>query len=226
MILFHGSENIVNKPVYGAGRPDNDYGRGFYCTEDIELAGEWAAASAEGGFVNEYSLDADGLSCLNLNDGNYHILNWLALLMSNRTVRVTSPIEKRGIEYVVSNFLPDIRKCDIVIGYRADDSYFSFSRAFLSNSITIQQLAHAMKYGDLGLQVMLRSRKAFGAITYVNAYPVDGKTYYPRRMKRDTDARNAFQKLLEQEDAEGLYLSDIMRKGISNDDAGFFKSLS
>lgn len=226
MILYHGSVQIVNKPIYGEGRSDNDYGRGFYCTEDIELAKEWAAISAKGGFVNEYSLHTDGLKCLNLNNGEYHILNWLALLMSNRTVRVTNPVEKRGIDYVVSKYLPDVSRSDMIIGYRADDSYFSFSRAFLSNTITIQQLTHAMKYGDLGLQVMLRSKKAFAAISFVGSYSVDGKLYYPKRLKRDTDARNAFHRLLEQEDKEGLYLSDIMRKGIEDDDTGFFRTLS
>lgn len=226
MILYHGSAYIVKKPVFGEGKPDNDYGRGFYCTEDIELAREWAAISTDGGFVNEYSLNIDSLNCLNLNDGNYHILNWLALLMNNRTVRVTSPIEKRGIDYIISNYLPDIRKSDVIVGYRADDSYFSFSRAFLSNNITIQQLAHAMKYGDLGLQIMLRSRKAFEVISFNGSYSVDGKLYYPQRMKRDTEARNAFHKLLEQEDREGIYLSDIMRKGIKNDDSGFFRTIS
>ena len=226
MILFHGSTRIVDKPVYGQGRSDNDYGKGFYCTRDIELAKEWASVSVAGGFVNEYSLDTDGMNLLDLCSKDYHILNWLALLMDNRTVRITSPVEKRGSEYIISNYLPDIGRSDIIIGYRADDSYFSFSRAFLSNSITIQQLAHAMKYGDLGLQVMLRSKKAFRALQFVESYPVDGKLYYPKRMGRDAEARSAFQKLLEQEDKEGSYLSDIMREEISDDDAGFFRTLS
>lgn len=30
MKIYHGSENIIKKPVYGAGKLYNDYGRGFY----------------------------------------------------------------------------------------------------------------------------------------------------------------------------------------------------
>lgn len=37
VILYHGSTNIV-EPRYGEGAKDNDYGMGFYCTEDIEMA--------------------------------------------------------------------------------------------------------------------------------------------------------------------------------------------
>ena len=36
--LYHGSDVIVGQPEYGKGKLNNDYGRGFYCTEDINLA--------------------------------------------------------------------------------------------------------------------------------------------------------------------------------------------
>ena len=35
--LYHGSQIILEKPEYGKGARNNDYGRGFYCTEEIEL---------------------------------------------------------------------------------------------------------------------------------------------------------------------------------------------
>ena len=110
MILYHGSTRLIDKLILGGGKTDNDYGSGFYCTEDIELAREWAAFSADGGFVNEYSFDTKSLKCLDLTDGTYNILNWLALLMNNRRVRITSPVERRGTDYVISKFLPDIEE--------------------------------------------------------------------------------------------------------------------
>ena len=42
MTIYHGSTEIVNSPLYGKGKVYNDYGQGFYCTEEIELAKEWA----------------------------------------------------------------------------------------------------------------------------------------------------------------------------------------
>ena len=41
-ILYHGSEYLIENPQFGKGSLHNDYGRGFYCTENIELAKEWA----------------------------------------------------------------------------------------------------------------------------------------------------------------------------------------
>lgn len=85
MIIYHGSTNIISSPEYGSGRPDNDYGSGFYCTETEEMAKEWACAKGTDGFANQYSFDMQGLSVLYLTGGEYHILNWLAILLENRT---------------------------------------------------------------------------------------------------------------------------------------------
>ena len=35
MILYHGSKDIIEKPIYGQGKKYNDYGLGFYCTDNI-----------------------------------------------------------------------------------------------------------------------------------------------------------------------------------------------
>ena len=39
MLLYHGSDHIIEKPEFGAGKKHNDYGRGFYCTQNIEGMG-------------------------------------------------------------------------------------------------------------------------------------------------------------------------------------------
>ncbi|WP_022760489.1 DUF3990 domain-containing protein [Butyrivibrio sp. AD3002] len=217
MTIYHGSVQVVNKPVFGYGRDDNDYGRGFYCTEDPELAREWAAITDKGGFLNTYRLNTEGLKILRLLSPDFHILNWLAILLANRKIRYSSPIEKRGAEYILDNYLPNTKSADVIIGYRADDSYFSFSRAFLSNTITLEQLSYAMKYGDLGKQVVLMSKRAFDSITFWEAAPVNGLIYAPKRIKRDADARESYQKLLGKEQTEGIYLNEIIQKGISDE---------
>ncbi|MCR5054884.1 MAG: DUF3990 domain-containing protein [Lachnospiraceae bacterium] len=212
-VLYHGSVKIIKTPVFGYGRSDNDYGRGFYCTEDIELAREWAALDENGGFVNQYELDTSGLNCLDLTDGKCTELSWMAILLANRVVRLSSPVEKRARTFITENFLPDTSDADIIIGHRADDSYFSFARAFLSNTITLQQLSTALSLGDLGRQIMLKSERAFNALLYKKSEPVNGAVYYPKRMMRDKHARDQYMALLEKEDETGLYISDIMKKG-------------
>ena len=49
----------------------------------------------------------------------------------------------------MDNFLPDYKSYDIIKGYRADDSYFSYARDFISNTLSLEDLKQAMMLGKL-----------------------------------------------------------------------------
>ena len=126
-ILYHGSEYLIENPQFGKGSLHNDYGRGFYCTENIELAKEWACGKQTNGYANIYELDMSDLKCLNLNRKEYNILNWLAILADNRTYWQNGSIAEEAKKYIKDHFLLDISGYDVIIGYRADDSYLNLS---------------------------------------------------------------------------------------------------
>ena len=219
--LYHGSENIIQKPLFGFGNPKNDYGYGFYCTENIELAKEWACTEEKDGFANEYSLDFRGLSVLNLSDSGYNILNWLAILVENRTFNVSSDIARDAKNFLRKNFLVPYLDYDVIKGYRADDSYFSFANAFLTNTISLQKLNRAMYLGKLGEQVVIKSKKSFSKIKFVSSHPAERGVYYPKKMARDTAARKTFFEMRATEESYGagaIYMVDIIRGGIKNGD--------
>lgn len=218
IILFHGSSDIIEKPEYGKGKPYNDYGKGFYCTEHLELAREWACSENIDGYVNRYEIDLSGLSILNLSSEGYTILNWLALLMKYRKARLSTPIAKRGKDYLLQNFLPNYEDYDVIIGYRADDSYFSFARSFVSNEISLKQLGYAMKLGELGEQYVLKTPNAFESIRFLDYTVADNTIYYARRKTRDDEARRAYQKELEHEDLDGIFMRDIIREEMKAND--------
>lgn len=218
LIIFHGSPDIIEKPEYGKGKEYNDYGRGFYCTEHLELAKEWACNEGIDGYANRYELETDGLSLLNLSDDNYTILNWLAILMLHRRGRISTPVAKRGREYLIQNFLPDFKAYDAIVGYRADDSYFSFAKSFVNNAISLKQLGYAMKLGKLGEQFVLKSPAAFEAIRFLDYEVANNSIYYAKRKARDEEARSAYLKVLEDEDMDGIYMRDIIREEIKPND--------
>lgn len=211
MILYHGSNIIVNKPLFGYGKPYNDYGQGFYCTEDEELAKEWACNSPTGGFVSVYNLDTKGLNILRLNDRN--ILEWLAILIKNRQIRYSSPVEKQIADYIIEKFFLDYSSFDVITGYRADDSYFSFVRAFLSNTISLEQLSDAMKLGNLGMQVFIQSQKAFDNLSFLESEPVFND-YYVKRVERNNKAREDYYRLLEKTVTSQTFARDILKREV------------
>ena len=219
LTISHGSSKIIERPDFGTGNPHNDYGLGFYCTESMELAKEWASSTETDGFANQYQLNLTGLSTLSLTSGDYHILNWLSVLLENRRFRIDGAIAQQAKAYISENFSVDYKQYDIIRGYRADDSYFSLANAFLNNTISVTQLEKAMVLGKLGEQIVLISQKAFASIEFVNAIPAPNEIYLPKKLARDTAARKDFQ----QEKARGSiltekYILDIMREGWKNDD--------
>ncbi|XCP86009.1 DUF3990 domain-containing protein [Roseburia hominis] len=217
--LYHGSDHIIEKPEYGKGMLNNDYGRGFYCTENLELAKEWACAKQKDGYANIYELDMEELRVLNLNAPEYHILNWLALLAENRTYWQNGSIAREAKQYIKEHFLIDISEYDILVGYRADDSYFSFAQDFVSGAISLQKLSEAMRLGKLGEQVVLKSRLAFEKIHYIGNEPAGAVEYYQRKMQREKEARKEYRSTKKRTNyLEELFIIDIMREGMQNDD--------
>ena len=227
LTLFHGSRMIIKRPEFGKGNRSNDYGLGFYCTESLELAKEWACTEENNGFANAYRFDSTGLDILDLSGEKFSILNWLAVLLENRTFKISNEIALEGKEYLLDKFLPDYRNADVIVGYRADDSYFSFANAFLNNTLSLAQLEKAMYLGKLGEQVVLKSRKAIGRISFVEAVAAEREIYYPKKAARDSEARTSYRTERGGPRAsEAIYLLDILRGEWSNDDPRLRRKLS
>ena len=224
LTIYHGSDHIIKKPELKKGKKYNDYGQGFYCTEDLELAKEWACKNGKEGFVNEYELDTSNLKILNLNSNGYTILNWIALLLEYRTFTLDSEIQKEAREYIINNFSIDTSRFDVIIGYRADDSYFSFAESFVSNTLPLSTLDKALRLGNLGEQVALVSPKAFKSIRFIDAQAADRKIYHPKFKSRDDKAREDFKKYRnssvhgELDLSQEIFVLDIIRQEMSNDD--------
>ena len=223
--LFHGSEKIVETPVFGEGKKNNDFGLGFYCTESESLAKEWAVSSLRDGFSNRYTLDTEYLNILNLNSSDYTILNWIAVLVEHRLFSIKTPVAHRAKRYLIDNFGINTNAYDLVTGYRADDSYFDYAESFLNNGISVEQLARAMHLGKLGEQVVLKSKFAFSRIQFEGFDVAEKEEFYVLRKARDDEANQHYFGMLEEE-SDGLYIQDIIRGGITNDDPRIPRNIS
>ena len=215
--IYHGSPKVIESPVFGAGKLYNDYGRGFYCTEHAELAKEWACSSDNDGYANHYQLATKGLTVLNLNTPEYNILNWLAILLENRKFNVAEGLPQRARAYILENFKVDYKKYDIIIGYRANDSYFSYAGDFVNGTLSLSDLSEAMRLGKLGEQVVLRSKKAFDALTFVGAVKAPRQEYFAKYKQRDEEARGKYRQIASKPMAENeIYVIDIIRNNWKN----------
>ena len=222
LVIYHGSKDIIEKPYYHGGKAQNDYGFGFYCTESLELAKEWSCSNNENnGFANKYSINLSGLKILDLTDKRYSILNWIAILLKFRTFDLSNDISIQAKEYLLKNFYIDVNNYDIVIGFRADDSYFSFARDFVNNTIPVRKLSQAMELGQLGKQVVIVSKLAFSKLHFEGFETADRLEYFTKRKARDEKAREDYLKGTRKSVTltNDIFVVDIMRRGLKDGDS-------
>lgn len=194
--LYHGTKDINFKPNYNFKNPNNDYGSGLYTTPDLELAKEWAMSvytKGDRAYVFSYELDLTGLNIINLHD-EYDFMCWLAVTILNRPVSELGPYVGNMLEKFINTYSVDTSSADLVIGWRVDDSYYKFVRDFVSFRISAETLECAVKLGNLGLQYMIKSEKAFNRLKFIESIEVD-KSYAELFVKRNKEAAENYLKL-------------------------------
>ena len=190
--IYHGSEKIIEHPKYGSGKKYNDYGLGFYCTDSLDMAKEWGVSRDKNGYANQYEIDCSNLLILDLNDEQYTILHWLTILLENREFDIPSGLALEAKKYLKNTFSIPYSDYDAIIGYRADDSYFSFAQDFINGTISYRQLNEAMHLGKLGQQFVLKSKKAFDQIHFLGYEVAASDEWFAKKELRDKTARREY----------------------------------
>lgn len=198
IILYHGSPNKVVVPQFGFGEGKHDYGKGFYLTENIELAKEWAVCRPDemNGWVHKYELETDDLRILDFQEHN--ILSWLAELMKHRDAsdsRRYKVLSKKFIdEYGI-----DTSEYDVIKGWRANASYFYIAKEFVRDNIDIEILEELLSLGGLGIQYCIKSELAYSKLTEVDDGPisVDYSEFNEKYNERDIIARKRMRELVD-----------------------------
>lgn len=198
MILFHGSPNKIVVPTYGMGEEKHDYGQGFYLTESIDLAKEWAVCRPNEaiGYVHQYELDMDSLQILDFQEKG--VLAWLAELMKHRDAadfkryRMLAKkfIEKYGIE--TSGY-------DVIKGWRANASYFYIAKEFVRDNIDMDILEELLSLGGLGIHYCMKSELAYSKLHEVpdSLVTVDYTEFNEKYNQRDITARQKMRELVD-----------------------------
>lgn len=218
--IYHGSVNMIETPVFGYGKAYNDYGLGFYCTDTLDMAKEWGVSKDKDGYANIYEIDCDDLHILDLNGKEYCILHWLSVLLENREFDVPSALATEAKEYILQHFSVNYKEADAIIGYRADDSYFSYAQDFINGAISCRQLSNAMHLGKLGQQFVLKSKKAFEKIEYKGYELANREEWFAKKMTRDKQARRQYFDVEKNRRQKGdIYITQIMDEEMRSDDS-------
>ena len=216
--IYHGSKTIIEKPKFNFGKRYNDFGLGFYTTEHIDLANEWAVNDGSNGVINTYTLSLDNLSILNLNDSYFSILNWLAILLENRYFTLQGEISIDGREYIINNFSLPYDTYDVIIGYRADNTFFSYAQDFLNNTISLRKLKESINVGKDGEQIVIKSEKAFDSLSFIDSEEVLKDEWYCKKIERETASIEDYYSHKIKLTKDDIFIVDILNKEMKNED--------
>ena len=196
-VLYQGSSNPNLQVNSKFNNSINDYGRGLYLTPSYTKAFEWAFSkynkNPDVSYTYTYYINLEGLKVLDLS--NLRPAIWVAVLMSNR------PVDSHFAEfdYRCSKLKElisfDVSEYDVIYGYRADDSYYTYATEFVSGMLTEETLGVAMSLGKLGAQYCVKSDRAFNNLHLVKRDKLDKRIYGGKFNKVDRDARNEFARL-------------------------------
>lgn len=177
LIVYHGSDNIIDKPKHNGGRRFSDFGIGFYVTTNIEMAKSWATRKInKPAFVNKYILETENLKSLTFDLD----LNWLLFIAYNRGL-----IINEEVKIIIESKYKNLEKYDVIVGPTADDRMFDTLNMFFSNTITLEHCIQALNSMDLDVQYNIKSQRGIENLIYNKNLELDemDKEYYYKEIK-------------------------------------------
>ena len=197
VILYHGTSDMIVSPAYGKGDEKHDYGKGFYLTENVGLAKEWAVCKPNetNGWVHKYELDCEGLNILDFE--KLDVLSWLAELMKHRDAADSKRYRMLASKFI-EKYGVDTDGYDVIKGWRANASYFYIAKEFVRDNIDIEILEELLSLGGLGIQYCIKSELAYSKLKEIEngIISVNYSEFNTLYNKRDNDARQKMRDLV------------------------------
>lgn len=157
MILFHGSNVLVEKPVLISANRTLDFGHGFYTTTSKEQAYKWAKIKSrreniDKGFISIYNVQENLFKEKNLN------------------VRIFRGASKSWLEFVLDNRIKQMYRhdFDIVKGCVADDRVYACLNAFENRFMDFETAIKELKTFKLDDQVSFHTEKALEYLKFID----------------------------------------------------------
>lgn len=157
MKLYHGSIVSVKNPNLRQGRPNTDYGKGFYTTVDFDQAARWARirrdrAGGGNAVVSVYEVD-DTL----LQKKDFHIMEY-------------NGATKEWLDFVVANrrYAP-LHDYDIVLGPVANDNLYATISLYENGELSAEAAVIQLMTHVLFNQVSFHTEKVLTQLRFIES---------------------------------------------------------
>lgn len=153
MLLYHGSNTVVEKPKLLPLARALDFGAGFYLTTSFEQAAKWAQTTVlrrSGGVpaVSVFDFDEEALAALKILRFPAADADWLRFVARNRTLRL------------------DDSGYDVVAGPVANDNTMPVLNLFFSGTYTEEEALRRLLPQRLKDQYAMKTEAALAALGF------------------------------------------------------------
>lgn len=150
-LLFHGAKTeIKGKIDISRGRPNNDFGQGFYAGESYEQAISFVSGFDNSSVYYLFFDDSD-LRCK-----RYEVdQDWMMTIAYYR-----GTLDEYKDHRKIKALVEESRDCDYIIAPIADNRMFQIINSFIAGEMTDEQCKHCLAATNLGMQYVFISEKA------------------------------------------------------------------
>ena len=147
MELYHGGVGVVISPDVNFGRDNLDFGKGFYLTDILSQATEWAKHIAQDRnsfppIVNVYDFDKDGF-------------------LSAAKYKIFDGYDSEWLDFVVRSRLGEKpwNGYDYIEGSIADDKVLQTVRLYMGGFLTAREALGRLKYEKSNNQICILNQE-------------------------------------------------------------------
>lgn len=191
MKIYHGSLEVIERPLILQPNRLLDYGKGFYTTTSERQAKEWVERrmienNTTCGYVNVYEFNEERLTDLKRLTFSEPTKEWADFVMANRTQK---------------GFIHDY---DIVYGPVANDRVYLQFGLYETGAISVETLIRELKTYKLVDQYLFHTEKALTALHFIESIKIE-KKYVSDKPKQPPSAFARKNKLAGGISARGLW---------------------
>lgn len=139
----------------------HNFGDGYYATNNAGLALDMIDRfnSSNDIHLQTFRMNLAGLKVIDFDELDN--LNWLAEVLWNRQKDLAK-------HEIVPMYKVDTQMCDIIIGRRPGQSYFTVARSFLTGEISLQKMNNLLDIWEDGSLYVIKQQEAFNRLEFLN----------------------------------------------------------
>lgn len=207
LFLIHGAKNAIDGEIdHKHLKGTKDFGAGFYLSESFDSAASWVAERSNGTCYCFYLNSKKDYKIKRLEVSR----DWMYLILYYR-----GAFSNYALNQEILDLVKEVESCDLIIAPIADNNMYETINSFAYGQISDEQCLHALSANNLGLQYVLKSKKACRDLEFVDRLylcEAEKKKYLSKKYELASEGRSKTEIAINEFRRKGKYFDEIFKK--------------